>query len=209
MGIPQNQHEIIFERFRQGSESYNRGYEGSGLGLAICKSFVEMLGGKIWLESEEARGSTFYFTIPYNPVYEKSTEIHINPFEGQKDIDLKILKILIVEDDEISSSLITRMLQNNRNEISHAITGIESIEACRNNPDLDLILMDIRMPKMDGLEATRQIRLFNKDVIIIAQTAFAFPGDKEKAIEAGCNDYITKPIKKSLLYELINKNCNI
>jgi len=90
-------------------------------------------------------------------------------------------------------------------KVLHAITGVEAIEACRNNPDLDLVLMDIRMPKLDGNEATRQIRQFNKDVIIIAQTAYGFSGDKEKAIKAGCNDYISKPINYTLLFELINK----
>ena len=87
----------------------------------------------------------------------------------------------------------------------HAITGVQAIEVCRENPDLDLVLMDIRMPMMDGIEATHQIRQFNKDVIIIAQTAFAFTGDREKAIEAGCTNYISKPINKMLLNELIKK----
>ncbi len=115
-----------------------------------------------------------------------------------KEVQLKNLKILIVEDDEISYSLLSRTLQKISKEVLHAITGVQAIEACRNNPDLDLVLMDIRMPQMDGLEATRQIRQFNKDVIIIAQTAYAFTGDSEKAIEAGCNDYISKPINKTL-----------
>jgi CheY-like chemotaxis protein len=115
---------------------------------------------------------------------------------------------LVVEDDEISYSLLTRTLQKISKEVLHAITGVEAVEACRNNPDLDLILMDIRMPQMNGLEATQRIRQFNKDVIIIAQTAYAFAGDGEKALEAECNDYITKPINKTLLFELIKKHCN-
>ena len=208
IGIPQKQQQIIFERFRQGSESHNRGYEGSGLGLSIAKSYVEMLGGEIWVESEEGKGSTFYFTIPYNAVSEEKTEIKNAVSAEHKEVQLKNLKILIVEDDEISYSLLTKMLQKISKEVLHAITGVQAVEACRNNPDLDLVLMDIRMPKMDGNEATRQIRQFNKDVIIIAQTAYAFSGDREKAIEAGCNDYISKPINKTLLFELIKKHCN-
>jgi CheY-like chemotaxis protein len=98
------------------------------------------------------------------------------------------------------------MLQKISYEVLHAITGVQAVEACRNNPDIDLVLMDIRMPRMDGNEASRQIRQFNKDVIIIAQTAYAFSGDREKAIEAGCNDYISKPIDQILLYELIKKH---
>jgi CheY-like chemotaxis protein len=205
VGIPQNQQQIIFERFRQGSESHNRGYEGSGLGLSIAKSYVEMLGGEIWVESEEGKGSIFYFTIPYNAVSEEKIEI-VNAVSAEhKEVEIKNLKILIVEDDEISYSFLTRVLQKISHEVLHAITGVQAVEACRNNPDLDLVLMDIRMPNMDGNEATRQIRQFNKDVIIIAQTAFAFSGDREKAIEAGCNNYITKPINYILLKELINK----
>jgi PAS domain S-box-containing protein len=206
IGIPENQKEMIFERFRQVSESFNRGYEGSGLGLSIAKSYVEMLGGKIWVESEEGKGSIFYFTIPYNPVSEEKTAIKNVTIEKDKEVQLKNLKILIVEDDEVSYSGLTKTLQKISKEVLHAITGVQAVEACRNNPDLDLVLMDIRMPNMDGNEATRQIRQFNKDVIIIAQTAFAFAGDKEKAIEAGCNDYISKPIKSTLLYELIKKH---
>jgi CheY-like chemotaxis protein len=100
------------------------------------------------------------------------------------------------------------MLHKISKEILHAITGVQAVEACRNNPDIDLVLMDIRMPDMDGNDATRQIRQFNTDVIIIAQTAYAFSGDKEKAIEAGCNDYISKPINYTLLFELIKKHVN-
>jgi hypothetical protein len=208
IGIPQNQHKIIFERFRQGSESHNRGYEGSGLGLSIAKSYVEMLGGEIWVESEEGKGSIFYFTIPYNAVSEEKIEIVNAVSTEHKEVQEKNLKILIVEDDEISYSLLTRTLQKISYEVLHAITGVQAVEACRNNPDLDLVLMDIRMPKMDGNEATRQIRQFNTDVIIIAQTAYAFSGDKELAIEAGCNDYISKPINSTSLFELIRKHIN-
>jgi CheY-like chemotaxis protein/anti-sigma regulatory factor (Ser/Thr protein kinase) len=209
IGIPKNQKELIFDRFRQGSESHNRGYEGSGLGLSISKSYVEMLDGKIWVESEEGKGSTFYFTIPYNSVMEERTEIENVVSEKDKEVEIKNLKILIVEDDEISYSLLTKMLQKISKEVLHAITGVEAVEACRNNPDLDFVLMDIRMPVMDGNEATRQIRQFNKDVIIIAQTAYGFSRDKEKAIEVGCNDFISKPINKTLLYELIKKHIKL
>ena len=208
VGIPDNQKELIFERFRQGSESHSRGYEGSGLGLSISKSYVEMLGGKIWMESDEGRGSIFYFSIPYNSVSEEKENEFPAGSEENKEIERKNLKILIVEDDEISYSLLSKTLQKISKELLHAITGVEAIEACRMHPDIDLVLMDIRMPKMDGNEATRQIRQFNKDLIIIAQTAYAFEGDREKAIVAGCNDYITKPINKTLLLDLIKKHIN-
>jgi PAS domain S-box-containing protein len=208
IGISLKQKDFIFERFRQGSYGLNRLYEGSGLGLAISKSYVEMLGGKIWVESEEGKGSTFYFTIPYRSAEEEKPKINdVNSSEIKK-AQVKSLKILIVEDDEVSYSLLKRNFQEIGKEVLHVMTGFEAIEACRSNPDLDLVLMDIRMPIMDGNEATRQIRQFNKDVIIIAQTAYAFSDDREKAIEAGCNDYITKPIDMTLLFELIKKHIN-
>jgi CheY-like chemotaxis protein len=169
---------------------------------------VEMLDGKIWLVSEEGKGSIFYFNIPYNAVSEEKSTIETAVIQKAKEVQVKNLKILVVEDDEVSYSLLTRMIHNISKEVLHEITGIKAIEACRNNTDLDLVLMDIRMPQMDGNEATRQIRQFNKDIIIIAQIAYAFSGDCEKAIEAGCNDYISKPIDKTILYELIKKHVN-
>jgi CheY-like chemotaxis protein len=122
-------------------------------------------------------------------------------------IDPKVsgLKILIVEDDETSELFLRNAIKLFSREILSARTGVKAVEACRNNPDVDLILMDIKMPVTDGLEATKQIRQFNKGVIIIAQTAFGLTGDQEKAIAAGCNDYISKPTKKDQLLELIQK----
>ncbi len=207
IGVPKNKRETIFERFMQADVKHNVSLQGAGLGLAITKSYIEMLGGKIWLESEEGIGSTFYFTLPYNiaPLAEIEQEITI-----QKAINnnAKNLKTLICEDDETSQILIKEIAKTFSNEILEARTGLEAIEICRNNPDIDLILMDINMPEMDGSEATQHIRQFNKDVIIIAQTAYGLFGDKEKFIEAGCNDYITKPINNMLLKELIQKYFN-
>jgi len=115
------------------------------------------------------------------------------------------LKILIAEDDETSEMLISINVREFSNEVIKAKTGIETVEICRNRPDIDLILMDIQMPDINGYEATRQIRQFNKDIVIIAQTAFGLMGDREKAITAGCNDYIAKPINKNELLTLIKK----
>ena len=207
VGIPKKNMGIIFERFRIGSESLDRLYEGSGLGLSISKSYVEMLGGRIWVESEEGKGSTFYFTIPCNNEFDA---IAIKNAVSTEDIgvQMKNLKILVVEDDETSYKYFGALLQKNIYDVLYAKTGLEAVSACHNNPDIDLILMDIRMPVMDGYEATHQIREFNKEVIIIAQTAYVLSDDRGKSIEAGCNDYISKPINKTLLYELIKKYCN-
>jgi CheY-like chemotaxis protein len=157
------------------------------------------------VESEEGIGSTFYFTLPYNPELKEKNVVGNIVQEKEEKVQIKKLKILIAEDDEISEKLININVENFSKEILKARNGSEAVEACRNNPDIDLILMDIQMPEMDGYEATRQIRQFNKDVVIIAQTAFGLTGDREKAIEAGCNDYIAKPINSNLLKEMIQR----
>ncbi len=205
MGISNAKKEIIFERFRQANELITRNYEGSGLGLAISKAYVEMLGGKIWVESEEGKGSTFYFTIPYLIEHEEKKAIENAVSVEKTDDPLKKLKVLVVEDDEISKLLISIAIKKFSKEILNASTGFEAIEACRNNPDIDLVMMDINMPEMGGHEATKQIRKFNKDVVIIAQTAHGLSSDKDEAIAAGCTDYISKPVNIASLTELIQK----
>ncbi|MBI9059098.1 MAG: response regulator [Labilibaculum sp.] len=204
IGIPENRKDAIFNRFEQADISDTRAFEGSGLGLAIVKSYVDMLGGKIWVESVEGEGSQFYFSIPYSP--EKKESILNSAIKNRKELNLLgQLKILIVEDDETSALFLKTILKNFVQKIIYAKTGEQAIEECKSHVDFDLILMDIKMPGMSGYEATRQIRQFNKEVIIIAQTAFGLSGDKEKAINAGCNDYITKPINREELNILIQK----
>lgn len=205
LGIRPEQRNFIFERFRQGSESLTRNYEGTGLGLSISRAYAEMLGGKIWFESEYGKGSIFYFNLPYDPFTEsKAIFRDVVPLK-LKDKKIKDLVILLVEDDKPSELLLTRLVQPFSKKILKAITGTEAIEACRNNPDIDLVLMDIKLPEMDGYEATRQIRKFNKKLIIIAQTAFGLKGENEKALNAGCTDYISKPINMNVLLGLLKK----
>jgi signal transduction histidine kinase/CheY-like chemotaxis protein len=204
IGIPKDRQEAIFERFIQADIVDRMALQGAGLGLSISKAYVEMLGGKIWVESEEGIGSTFYFTLPYNVDPPKET---VNqPFgTSNKTHQVRKLKILIAEDDEVSEMLIDITVKMFSKEIIKARTGVEAVDACQSNPDIDLVLMDIRMPEMGGYDATRQIRQFNKEVVIIAQTAFGLTGDRERAIKAGCNDYITKPIQEAELLNLIHK----
>ena len=203
-GIPKDRQEAIFERFIQADITDTRAQQGAGLGLAITKAYVDMLGGKIWVESKEGKGSTFYFTLT-------NIEQKIESFVPDEDIDYPMnrevsgLKILIAEDDEPSEMLLATFVKTLGKEIIKVQNGIDAVEACRNNPDLDLVLMDIQMPKMNGYDATRNIRQFNKDVVIIAETAYGLAGDREKAIEAGCNDYISKPINNNELRRLIQK----
>ncbi|MGM0567504.1 MAG: PAS domain S-box protein, partial [Bacteroidota bacterium] len=203
IGIPKERHEAIFERFIQADIEDRMAYQGAGLGLAISKAYLEMLGGTIWLESKENKGSTFYFTLPYNT--EPAKDINKQTGLSEKNETPGKLKILVAEDDEVSEMLINNYVNSYAREILNAKTGSEAVEVCRNNPDTDLILMDIRLANINGYEATQQIRKFSKEVIIIAQTAYGLEGDREKAIEAGCNDYISKPIKKAGLQALIKK----
>jgi len=204
-GISENQKKIIFERFRQAHESISRSFGGSGLGLTISKAYVELLGGKIWVESEEGKGSTFYFTIPFVSTEKVIEEEEIDTIIEKTNAPIRKLKVLIVEDDTISKMLITIAIKKFAGEILNANTGLEAIEACRNNPDIDLVMMDINMPEMGGYEATSRIRKFNRNVVIIAQTANAFASDRDEAIAAGCTDYIPKPVNLASLSELIQK----
>ena len=208
IGIPKDRQKAIFERFIQADIDDTRAFQGAGLGLSITKAYIEMLGGKIWLESEQEKGSTFYFTIPYQT--EKAVKpitANLISYQDNRDITKK-LKILVAEDDETSEILITTVIKAFGKEFLKVKTGVQAVETCSKNPDIDLILMDIQMPEMNGYEATRQIRQFNKDVIIIAQTAYGLTGDREKAIAAGCNDYISKPIRKDDLIRVIKKHFN-
>ncbi len=204
IGIPLNRQEAIFERFIQADIVDKMARQGAGLGLSISKAYIEMLGGRIWVESEEGIGSTFYFTLPYNSDSANETK-KINFDQSENQDNSKKLKILIAEDDDVSNKLIEKFVKDITKEIINVKTGNEAIETVRENPDIDLIFMDIRMPEMNGYEATKNIREFNEKVIIIAQTAYGLSGDREKALDAGCNDYITKPIIKAELQELIHK----
>jgi len=205
IGIPEDRAHAIFNRFEQADIEDRQVFEGSGLGLAIARAYVEMLGGEIFVESVEGKGSKFMFTLPY--IKNAKNEIEqITPYIDKDSSNIKNLNLLIVEDDEVSSQFLETILQDSVREITFAKNGIEAIKLCKNETHIDLVLMDVKMPVMDGYSATREIRKFNKDLIIIAQTAYALIGDNEEAIEAGCNDYISKPIDKQLLIEMINKH---
>ena len=205
IGIPKSRQEAIFDRFVQADIGDRRAFQGAGLGLSISKAYVEMLGGTIRVDSEEGKGSCFYFTIPYrrNIIENKPT---LNPVaDPVLEKLMKKLKILVAEDDETSENLMAINIKMFGREILSAATGAEAVETCRANPDIDLVLMDLKMPVLDGYEATRQIRQFNTGVVIVAQTAYALPGDRVKAIDAGCNEYLAKPINKDDLMNLINR----
>ncbi|MEE4198292.1 MAG: ATP-binding protein [Bacteroidales bacterium] len=205
IGMTPQESEIIFERFRQVDDKTTRKYGGSGLGLSISKGIVENMGGKIWVESqkenraeEKPGGSTFYFSIPLKVVetnkgVEKNqTHAYVWPEKT----------ILIVEDAQISYELLTKFLKDSKVHCIHAENGEQAIELCQKKPDIDLVLMDIQLPMMDGLEATGRIKAFKPGLPVIAQTANAMDEDRQNILDAGCDDYIAKPINK---YELLEK----
>jgi len=204
--------EMVSNLFRLNVNSSRPGTDGehsTGLGLLLCKEFVERHGGEMWVESEVGKGSLFCFTIPSNKSRnDVSTSDKIVATEHEPN-HVKNLKILIAEDNENSELLLRIVISPFSSHVLEAATGVEAIDVCRNNPDIDLILMDINMPEMNGLEATRQIREFNKNVVIIAQTAFGQSDSREKALAAGCNDFIAKPIEIELLLALLKKHFRV
>jgi signal transduction histidine kinase/CheY-like chemotaxis protein len=206
LGIEKSKQKIIFERFIQADVSDKRTYQGAGLGLSISKAYVEMLGGKIGVESEFGKGSKFYFTLPYKK-YLQTSEINtlLEPNSNITTNNLKKLKIIIAEDDEITTKLINTIVAKYSIHIFKVRNGNDAVETCKNNPDIDLIFMDIQMPDMNGYEAIKQIREFNTEVIIFAESAFVMLGDKEKAFSIGSNEYLSKPYKSQQLIELLYK----
>lgn len=204
-GIAPGSLRAIFDRFHKVDLRPGEVREGAGLGMSISKTYVEMMGGRIWVESEPGKGSNFYFTLPYK---DSTAEQTMKSQSGQSGSDqpTRKLKVLIAEDDEISRLLLQVAVKRISDKIICAKTGQEAVDACRKQRDIDLILMDIGMPELNGYEATDQIRRFNKDVIIIAQTAYSLAGDRETALAAGCNDYIAKPIVSEKLLAMIRQH---
>jgi PAS domain S-box-containing protein len=201
IGIDLDMQEIIFLRFRQVETSDSRNYGGSGLGLSISKGYVELHGGKIWLTSKLGKGTVFYFIVPYKTEQQtiKSSSKITTDIEV---VNNKPITILIAEDEDFNFMLIEELLSNSNYKLIRAITGLETVEICKANLNIDLILMDIKMPVMNGYEATKLIKEFRPDLPIIAQTAYSIEKSIDKALSIGCCDYISKPFKKE---ELISK----
>jgi len=203
IGISEADKDKIFEKFDQVETKDFRSRRGTGVGLAICKSLTEILGGKIWFESEIGVGSIFYFSLPL-------IKSEAEPFEFQDNkansaLNWNNKRILIVEDEESNFRYLKYTLEITKVKLIRAHNGIQAIDILRTNKDIDLVLMDIHLPVMNGYDATQVIREFNPDIPIIAQTAFAMPGEKNKSLSAGCNDYISKPISRTDLVKLISR----
>ncbi len=208
IGINEELYTRIFDRFYQVESKVSRQFEGTGLGLSICKAYVEFLGGKIWLTSEVGKGSVFYFTLPYTkPISTAKAEektISLEKIKEERNKEKISNTILIAEDEKNNYLLLVEMLSSFNAEIIHAANGKEAVEICQEKK-IDLVIMDIKMPIMDGYTATRKIKKFLPDLPVIALTAYAYESDRDKAINSGCNDYLSKPILKIMLMETVKK----
>ncbi|MCX6281655.1 MAG: PAS domain S-box protein [Bacteroidetes bacterium] len=204
IGIPKEKHQIVFERFRQADDTSTRKYGGTGLGLTICKNLMSLLNGDIWLESEAGHGATFHVTIPLTTIAgttaPKPTPKPLPEYSGS----LVNKTLLVVEDEESNYYLLERILKRTGANVFWAKNGIDAI-SMTGKGNIDLVLMDIRMPVMDGYEATAEIRKFNKTIPIIAQMAYALKGEKERSTAAGCDGYISKPIDPKEFLETITR----
>jgi CheY-like chemotaxis protein/nitrogen-specific signal transduction histidine kinase len=202
IGIGEEYHHRIFDRFYQVQLSISRLYEGTGLGLAISKANVELMGGKIWLTSEPGKGSTFFFSIPYEKQVVET--LAVNEKRVPEDFVFPEKKtILVAEDIDSNFKLVRFFLSKANTEIIRAVNGKEAVEKCLSNKNIDLILMDIKMPVMDGYTAVNLIRQTNTTIPIIAQTAYI--DDRDKAIESGCSGFISKPFDKKRLLKVIHE----
>lgn len=208
LGIAKENQEIIFDRFSQSGKEIHSKQSGLGLGLSISKENAQLLGGDINLDSQKGEGSTFYVNIPYVPVNKESVDAAINILDSRKEEETTYT-ILVAEDEEINYLYIEALLidlTDKNYKLLHAINGKEAVDICMENNDIDLVLMDIKMPIMGGYEAIELIKSELPDLPIIAQTAYSSKSDKKQAIEHGCSGFISKPINKDDLLSLIEKH---
>lgn len=204
IGIDDKDREIVFEMFKQSEHHLRRKYQGTGLGLAICKKLVQVLGGNIWLRSEKGKGSIFYFSLPLKRVVHAPQAVPVDTTERKN----KPISILFAEDDDVNFQLIERIISSNDYNYKGFYNGYDLVKHFANDNDFNLILLDIHMPVMNGIEAMREIRKLNTDIPVIAITAFAMPADRKKYLELGFSDYIAKPIIPEEFNQTILENYN-
>jgi PAS domain S-box-containing protein len=204
IGISPEKLDVVFRRFRQEDESTTRNYGGTGLGLAISKGIVELLGGEITVESVKGKGSVFTFTIPYRKEKNQVINDHL---ENDEEIryDWSQKTVLIVEDVELGFQYLNELLEETGIRILHVTNGLDSIKACETNPEIDIVLMDIQLPDINGQEATKKIKSFREKLPIIAQTAYALSGDRQLIMKCGCDGYISKPINRIELFKIMEE----
>ncbi|MCX6286610.1 MAG: PAS domain S-box protein [Bacteroidetes bacterium] len=204
IGIPKEKLNLIFGKFRQGDESSTRKYGGLGLGLTLSKEIAELLGGRLWLTSEYGNGTSVFLALPYKG---NAFAVNTAPMEKQEyDIpDLTGKTILIAEDVDNNFLVLDRFLVKSNARILRARNGLEAIEICRNETQIDLVLMDVQMPVINGYEATREILRMKPGIPVIAQTAYSVDFDEQSAVTAGCIAYMVKPLNMHEVFSLVSK----
>ncbi len=206
IGIPKDKQELIFERFGQVESTKTNDKKGTGLGLAISKKIAELLGGKLTVESEFDNGAIFYLSLPVKKDHKKE-QLPDKPVVSEP-VDWSKKLFLIAEDSILNYTYLEALFQKTKVQLLWAKDGIEAVEMCKKNKQIDLVLMDIKMPLLDGLEAITEIKKFRKGLPIIVQTAYARSEDRDKSLAAGGDEYLTKPINADELFKTINKFLN-
>ncbi|MFH1119185.1 MAG: cache domain-containing protein [Bacteroidota bacterium] len=205
IGISIENQEIIFKRFRQALHNGKRHQGGTGLGLAISQHIVGLLGGKIWVESSQGQGSTFFFTIPYKPVDSSQTDAGSKSPERALFFDWSSKTLLVVEDVDSNFNYISAALARTGIKLLRSTDGLSGVDVCLSDKTIDLVIMDFNLPGFDGYEATRQIKQHRPSLPVIAQTTYAFQDEIDRSLEAGCDDYISKPVKFNILMNVLAK----
>jgi len=203
IGIEESLRDSIFERFVKIEHEISRLYGGTGLGLSIARDLAEMMDGRIWFDSEVGVGSQFYFLLPNSVSAFNGKDKLLSSKELKAKYNWLGKRVLIVEDDEMSFVYLKEVLKSTQIDILRAKNGNQAIELFEANPDIDLVLMDIKLPEMDGYEATRRIKQIRPMIPVIAQTAYAMADDQQKILQVGCDDYISKPINRRKLLQTI------
>jgi CheY-like chemotaxis protein/anti-sigma regulatory factor (Ser/Thr protein kinase) len=206
IGIPADQQENIFKRFSQTDQSGRNVKEGSGLGLSIVKGLLKLMEGEIWVESELGKGSCFYFSIPHNPTDTPTKNIASKTPLNKKFKALQDAVVLVVEDNEVNRFLLEAYLKDHIGKIIEAYNGQEAIELVKSHNDIDVVLMDINMPIMDGYEAVKLIKEYNSDITVIAQTGHAMEAEIQELKKSEFDDYLIKPVDEFKLLEMLKKS---
>lgn len=206
IGIHSKDLGLIFEKFYTVSSAESNAFKGSGIGLALVKQLAAVLNGKVFVESTPARGSTFYLNIP--AIINHPEKSHSDrPVKPMPKYNWENKHILIAEDEELNYLFLQEVLSVTKVKLTWARNGLEAVEFCRDHPgETDLVLMDLKMPQMDGYEATSCIRKIDKEIPVVAQTAYSFSSNKNKSLQSGFSDFLTKPIPARLLLETLNKH---